>query len=248
MVHKSNFINVIRIIKKRLWIIIVGGFLGVAIASAITFFVMPPVYSSSTQLIVNANSAEDPGANLQTNVNGNVLMINTYKDMILGDLVLEAVSDELEETYQYRISIDELHQCLAINQSEDSQIFRIVATAEKPRDAAMVANTTAAVFQEKAQEILKVSTVTITSKGRVPQNPISPNRKLNILLGLITGLMFGSAFCFLLELIDKTVKDQWYVEEYLGIPILGETSELSKKDLTASKKVSLRKTRKMSRS
>ena len=44
------------------------------------------------------SKAENTNTNLQ-DVNANVLLINTYKDMILGDVVINDVQRELEQNY-----------------------------------------------------------------------------------------------------------------------------------------------------
>lgn len=69
-----------------------------------------------------------------------------------------------------------------------------------------IANKTAMIFK-KAVEILKVDKVSIISPAKLQTTPVSPNKKLNLLIGAVIGLILGVMIVFLLEFLDKTVKD-----------------------------------------
>ena len=151
--------------------------------------------------------------------------------MIKGDIVIDAVQKELQNDYQYSYSNAELKDMIEVEQAQNSQMFQIVATSPEPRKAATIANVTATTFQEKAEDVLAINKVTITSKGVVPSKAVFPNNKLNLLIGAVVGLMLGVGLAFLTELLDKTVKDERSIVEALELPILGQVSEISKKEL-----------------
>lgn len=221
-----------QVLKKKALLIIMMTIAGIGIAAGVTFFLITPKYDSAAQLIVQNSQNEAANTNLQNDINGNVLMINTYKDMIKGDVVIDAVQKELSDKYQYTYSNSELKNMIEVEQSQNSQMFQIVATSPEPRKAATIANTTAMVFEQKAEDVLAVNKVTITSKGVVPSSAVFPNNKLNLLIGAVVGLMIGVGLAFLIELLDKTVKDERFIAEVLELPILGQVSEVSKKELT----------------
>ncbi|KGP75336.1 lipopolysaccharide biosynthesis protein, partial [Desulfosporosinus sp. Tol-M] len=50
---------------------------------------------------------------------------------------------------------------------------------------------------------------------------VKPNKKLNVLLAFVVGLMAAVGLAFLLEFLDNTIKTSSDVEELLGIPVLG---------------------------
>ncbi|WP_229295465.1 YveK family protein, partial [Enterococcus faecalis] len=80
-------------LRKHLVTILISMFAGLAIAGVATFFILTPKYSSQAQLIVTLPQSDTTNAN---DVNMNLQMINTYKDMIVSDLVLNEVKDRLE--------------------------------------------------------------------------------------------------------------------------------------------------------
>ncbi|MGM0113119.1 YveK family protein [Enterococcus sp. DIV0187] len=229
MEETISIVELIQILKKKALLIIMTTIAGIGLAAGVTFFMLTPIYDSAAQLIVQNKQAE--GTNLQNDINGNLMLINTYKDMIKGDIVIDAVQKELQKEYQYTYSNSELKEIIEVEQAQNSQMFRIIAKSPEPRKAATIANVTAGIFQKKAEDVLEVSKVTITSKGVVPSKAIFPNNKLNLLIGAVIGMMLGVGLAFLIELFDKTVKDDRFIAESLGLPILGQVSEISKKDL-----------------
>jgi tyrosine-protein kinase Etk/Wzc len=63
--------------------------------------------------------------------------------------------------------------------------------------------------------------VEIIDRAQVPGVPIKPNKKKNLALGLILGLMLGVGLTFLLDYLDRTIKDEDDVREKLGLPVVG---------------------------
>ncbi len=64
----------------------------------------------------------------------------------------------------------------------------------------------------------------IVEKAMVPGMPVSPNKKKNLLLGLIVGLMAGIGIAFFVEYLDNTIKYPEETEKALGLPVLGLVS------------------------
>jgi capsular exopolysaccharide synthesis family protein len=54
----------------------------------------------------------------------------------------------------------------------------------------------------------------------IAQAPVSPNVRLNLVLGAAVGLIFGVCIAFFLEYLDTSVKSLEDVERYLQVPVL----------------------------
>ena len=200
------------LLKKRLLLIILTTVVGLAGALAVTHFFITPKFSASTELIVQSKN-NSTVVNLQSDVNANVLLINTYKDMILGDVVLNAVNEKLLSERTYQATKSELTKMINVIQSADSQMFQIKVTTDDPEKSAAISNILATIFKEKATEVLDVSRVTVTSQAQSNAMPVSPNKKLNMVIGGLFGLALGIGIVFLLEILDKTVKDERFITE-----------------------------------
>ncbi|HCR3780274.1 TPA: tyrosine protein kinase [Enterococcus faecium] len=218
-------------LRKHLVIIIISMFAGLAISGIVTFFILTPKYSSQAQLIVTLPQSDTANVN---DVNMNLQMINTYKDMIVSDLVLNEVKDRLETEDNVKMTAEQIKDAISVNQAENSQMFSIQAISTNAVAAQQIANTTSQVFQENAKDVMNVDKISIISSGAVANTtPVSPNNKLNLMTGLMLGMMVGVGLAFLLELLDRTVKDEKYVTDTLGFPILGTVPEMSAKELNA---------------
>ncbi len=68
---------------------------------------------------------------------------------------------------------------------------------------------------------MQTSNIRIVDLAAVPRFPIAPNKKLNIILGTIVGLVLGISMVFFLEYLDNTIKRPEDVEQYLAVPLLG---------------------------
>ncbi|OQA91296.1 MAG: Tyrosine-protein kinase etk [Elusimicrobia bacterium ADurb.Bin231] len=82
---------------------------------------------------------------------------------------------------------------------------------------------------------LKTNNVRIIDPAEVPQNPIKPKKKLNILLAIIVGLLGGSGLAFFVDYTDNTIKTQQDIEQYLIIPFLGFIPKLTAKNKNEKK-------------
>lgn len=234
MEEEISLVEIFGVLKKRIPLMLLTTLIGLVIASVVTIFFITPQYEASSQLIVLSKTDSSASANVQSDVNGNVLLINTYKDLIKGDLVMDAVQKKVSAENGIHLSAAEINNMITIEQSENSQMFKIVATTDDATKSATLANTTAMVFQEKAQEVLDVSKVTITAKAQASDKPVSPNTKLNVAIGAVIGLMLGVGIAFVLELLDKTIKDERFITETAGLPLLGAVNEMNKKMLSNS--------------
>lgn len=68
---------------------------------------------------------------------------------------------------------------------------------------------------------LAATTAMIVSEPDVPESPVKPNKKLNIAVAFVLGLMAFTILAFVLEYLDNTVKSAEQIDKLLDIPVLG---------------------------
>lgn len=68
---------------------------------------------------------------------------------------------------------------------------------------------------------LKTSNIKILDRALIPQSPVSPNKKRNLIIGFLLGCMFGVGLAFLTDFLDNTVKGTEDLERLTGLPSLG---------------------------
>ena len=222
--------DIFTIIKKHVFTIIVCMFVGLGLAGGLTFFVLTPKYSSQAQLVVTLPQNQNTNTN---DVNVNLQMINTYKNLIKGDLILNKVKDQLKENYGINMTVQEIDNAIDVVQSENSLMFSLVATSTKALDAERLANTTATIFKDTVKEVFghSVAIPSLFSNPTVNKKPISPNNSRNLFIGVLAGMIVGFGMSFAVEFLDRTVKSEKFVRDELGLTILGTIPQLSAKEL-----------------
>ncbi|MDD3926548.1 MAG: polysaccharide biosynthesis tyrosine autokinase [bacterium] len=73
----------------------------------------------------------------------------------------------------------------------------------------------------RINEVMQTGNARLVENAPVPQIPVEPKPKQNILLGLILGLAIGLGLAFLLDHLDDTVKTLADVEQKIGLSALG---------------------------
>ena len=72
------------------------------------------------------------------------------------------------------------------------------------------------------------SSISIVEPAITPVSKYRPRPKVNLLVGLLSGLILGLAFAFLREALDKSIKSADDLEKLTGLPILGMIPRVTK--------------------
>ena len=67
----------------------------------------------------------------------------------------------------------------------------------------------------------ETTNISIIDEAKIPKYPVSPKKKLNLLLAVLMGIFGGVGLCFVFEYLDNTVKGPEDVERIARIPSLG---------------------------
>ncbi|MFC6348363.1 YveK family protein [Vagococcus carniphilus] len=227
--------EIITLLKKKAVLILSMFFIGVGLSALITFMVITPKYSATSQLIATSQSKDNTNANTDS-INSNLMMINTYKDFIKGRVVTETAREKLEEEHGFKGTADDIKNMIAVEQTQQSQMFSIVVTSENPEEAATVANVVSDIFKKEAKEYTDADKVSVISKAETPTSPVSPNKKINLAIGGVLGLIIGIGLSLLSQLFNRTVKSIDYMSDQLNIPILGSIPLMDDKSINEVRK------------
>lgn len=225
--EEISLIEIFQTLKKRIWLIISITGVAAVLSAIISFFVLTPIYQSSTQILVNQSHNEQALYNVN-DIRTNIELINTYNVIIKSPAILDKVIEELEMDR----SFDQLNSQINVASQNDSQVVSITVQDPNPTLAAEIANTTATVFQREIVKIMNVNNVSILAKAVVGENPspIKPQPLLNIAIAIVVGLMIGVGLSFLLEYLDNTIKSEQDIGRILDIPVLGTVTVINLDD------------------
>ena len=207
----SQFVNVF---TKRKNMIIVITLVAAIISGIISYFIMSPVYESKATVIVGKkNNATEQYNDVMMYQN----LTKTYASIATSKSVLQSSANKIGNGMTY----DKLTKLITVTPETGTQILDIVAQANKPEDALNEVNTVSQTFVNSANNYYSSGEVKVMDKGELPTIPKTPNKKLNIALGFILGLMISSGLAFLLEYMDSTMKTADDIKKYLDLPVIG---------------------------
>ena len=93
-------------------------------------------------------------------------------------------------------------------------------------------STAGVALQDRAQSLgtlaeLRNSSVQIAQAAALPTSPSSPKVSRNTVLGAVLGLILGLGIAFLLERLDRRIREPKDLEKIYGLPLLGVVPESS---------------------
>ncbi|WP_442636931.1 YveK family protein [Rossellomorea marisflavi] len=222
MVETISLRELMQTLRKRLSLIILITLTAIFVSGGVSFFLLTPVYESSTQLLVNQSKSDQSAYNNPGQIQTNLQLINTYKEIITSPVILDKVSKDLG------IKTSDIQSQMTVSNQNDSQVVSLAVQDTDPEKAAEIANKTAEVFQKDIPGIMNVDNVTVLTKAEVgeKQSPVKPKPLLNIAIAAVVGLMIGIGLSFLLEFLDNTIKTEQDVEKALGVPVLGSIARI----------------------
>lgn len=137
--------------------------------------------------------------------------------------VIESVKNEYElarsNEITYRRILSEVKgEALSLNEKavEYNIINREVETNRQLYDA-LLKRIKEQGITDKVQNV----NVLIVEKAELPAAPVKPRKAMNLIMGLIFGLIGGVGMAFFIEYLDHTVKSPDEAEFKLGVPVLG---------------------------
>lgn len=216
--------EILIIIKKYLKYIIACVVGWTLLAVIIVFYFITPIYNSSAQILVSQLS--EGGVIQGTDIDTNLRLINTYKDIIRSPLILDEVTEVLDTNYTQ----EQLSGKIEIRNQDTSQVLVLEVTDESPSQAALIANVVSETFQNKIGELMNIDNVTIISRATAESTPISPGRVTTILIAALIGLANGVGVTLILYALDNTIKDESVINEKLQWVCLGEIEKFSDRD------------------
>jgi len=203
-------------LKKR-WLMIVSiTLIAAIIAAVLSFFVIKPKYEASTKLFIGKEEAESQGYS-QNDVTMYQKLMKTYTATIkTKDLVEKALgSSNLE------VDTKSVLENLTVTSLADTQILEVKYKSIDPMEAKTIIEEITDEFMKTSKKLVPNGNIQIIESVEVPDKPVSPNKKMNIAIAFVLGLMVSVGLALLLEFLDNTFKTKEQIERELDIPVIG---------------------------
>ena len=149
--------------------------------------------------------------------------MKTYAGIAKSDDVIQRALDRGDSNASAKSILSNL-EVIAGN---DDQFLTISLSTKEPGEGLKVLNNIIDEFIETSSKIYANGNVSIVTTPKYPESAISPNKKLNIAIAFMIGVMCSVGLALLLEFMDNTAKSK---EEILGVSVLGILPEYTDED------------------
>ena len=210
--------DIVDVLTKR-WKMILSITLAATLISAVvSFFLIAPKYEAGTKLFIGKENTQTQDQSYNNNdVQMYQKLLKTYAEVIMTkDLVGQAInSNDLD------LKEEDVLKSLTVTPRADTQILEISYINVDPVIAQEVVESVTKNFINYSTELIPNGNVKIIESVRVPEKPVSPNKKMNIAIAFLLGLMVSIGLSFLIEFMDNTFKTKEHIENILDLPAIG---------------------------
>ncbi len=219
----SKYLSILR----SSWKLIAGCALIGAIIAAVLSFAATPLYKSSTNLFFYISGGDSTQQLLQG---------STYAQNQVQSFALLATQPVVLEPVIKDLKLDTTPVALAKQVSTtvplDTVLLQISVVDTAPNQAAQIANGIGAQLSKTVSAMSPSATsssnsavtvkATTVSPATPPPFPFSPQKKMNIALGLFGGLVVGVIWSLIRALLSSRVNTVERVAEITDVPVIGQ--------------------------
>lgn len=221
--------EILNILMKRLWIIIIIPVIVVAIVGYLNFMVFVPVYQADTTLLIAGLRSVTPSADGTSAAEGSGNM--SFEDIIAGQTLVSEYSEIIrskrvtstvvKDLNDKAVTEEDLRDMISIGAVNDTRIIDISIQNSDPVQAAKIADIVANVFSEEIGILYRIDNINIIDRAEVPKVPIAPTKKKNIGMAGLVAFILAVSIVFVIEFLDNTIKTSEDVEKYLKLNVIG---------------------------
>jgi polysaccharide biosynthesis transport protein len=216
----------LQVLRDGKWWIAAGLLFGMLAGQLIALNSVPSYVASTTLYFSAIEGGGEPGQAYQ----GAMLAeqkARAYAQLIVSDRVLNEVAGDTTGSCESGcgpVALD----AVTVESSAGNPTLIVKVADSSPERAAMVANTLAEktanlvgeLERPRNPRISTVTTLRVVAPAVVPTTPVSPNLKLDVLVGAVVGAFLGLSAAVIRRNLDKSVRTRGALEELTGLPLL----------------------------
>jgi capsular exopolysaccharide synthesis family protein len=209
-------------LRETWWVTVAAGVLGGLVGLGLSL-VQTPLYTSSSQLFVATTESTSPSDALQ----GGQLSqqrVASYAQLLTGERLAGRVVEQLG----LDLTPAQLSSQIEATGVTDTVLIDVAVTDSSPARAQQIANAVDSEFIAMVSQLETSAatgrspiSVTVSDPAHVPDAPSSPQTKRNVALGLVAGVLIGSATGIARRRFDTSVTSVPEARALAGAPVIG---------------------------
>lgn len=230
-----DLLEVLMVLLGKLWLIICLAIVGGAIGYALSTYVVPATYKSTTKIYIL--NKQDSNTVTYSDVQLGTQLTKDYAEMIQSRTVLEEVIEELELS---DLTYETLGKKIKVETMTDTRILAITVTDTDPSMAKKIANAVRESASVHIENVMDIEAVNVVDMANYPEKKAAPSVVKWTAAGVVIAVFLTMALILLSFVLDDTIKTSEDVEKYLGLSTLAiiplEAGTKQKKKKRKSKK------------
>jgi capsular polysaccharide biosynthesis protein len=221
--------QVLRVLKLKAWFIIVFILVITSAVGVFSVSYMKPVYEASTKLVLKSNGETDGKLVNYDSLLANVMLIETYRDIVKTPGLMEKVVEAYPEI---NMTPEQLILKVKVN-SSNNQIISVQVRDDSYNNAVQIANAVSIILVQEIPKIMNINNVSILDQAANMSNPkpVTPNTPINIAIGFILSALISMSVVLLREYLDDKVRSEEEIEKVLGLSVLTVIPKMKKKEV-----------------
>lgn len=220
--------------KYILWIAAVS-LVSMIVAWVYSTYFVTPIYTTSISVCVFSNERNTSSVTTGE-LAADASIANTYQVLITSQPVMNAVSEDLSERLNYKVSPESLRSMITASVETGTQIINVRIRGAKPQLIADIGNSLAEVGPTVLNALARGGEMIAVDHAKTPTKPSYPNITSNTTVGFVLGLLLSCSVVILIALLDTTVWREEDLERAFNIPILGSVPPMSSASVAAATK------------
>lgn len=223
--YEIDLMHIVKILWRRVWLIVLSGFIAGAIGFAVAAFAISPTYSSSIMLYVNNSSFSLGNTNFSissSEISAAQNLVKTYGVILNNRTTLERVIDKTDVPYTYK----QLSEMIEASPQNGTEIMRVTVTTENPYEAAKIANCIAEILPIRVAEIIDGASMEVVDSAIPELQKVAPSVTTYTAISFVLGALLSMVVLVIFALMDDTIHDEDYVLQNYDCPILAKVPNL----------------------
>lgn len=223
MISELSIVDIVKILWKKFWIIILCGVVSAAVVFSYSQFFIAPQYVATATIIVRSSSQAQTNTNASlTDINAAQRLVGSYSVVLKSKYALDKVIQQSGLSY----TASQLQSMISLQALQESEVMQISVKGKNKDDIIVIANTMLDIAPGVLKEIVEIGSAKPVD-GADYSTKVSPNVTLNTIIALLIGLFGSTAIILILALMDQSIKDEDDITVHYTVAVLGGVPDFS---------------------
>ena len=213
----NNISRILSFIKKKLLILLIFIFSGVAVVTAYTIFVITPVYSVSSTLIMKSSSVSTDDSRALTSIDLLQRQAKTYLEIAKLPNVRNMTNESLDLTTKEISQIKDVE----LTNDSGSQLITLTVRATDRDLAERYIKKYSDEYKSFAADKIGRDDLSVVTELQGNPNPVYPILWKNMLIAFIAFTFIGVNILFIRYIMNDSIDSLDDIEELAGSSVLG---------------------------